>query len=163
MYGIMNATEKFTKNFTFSYNDWNSKYTDIDLDIKEKVDNIDNTKLIDYILTNDKTKEESKTMFFDLTKHRLYASSGMLDFGVKTYDAMLDLFKDQEMFVAYFAEHDVYMSVRSIQAIIKDLSPATSFTQLLKKLYMLNSLQYLSSNKAYVKVTFINNKLKILN
>ena len=162
MYGIMNATKNFTKNFQFTYNDWNSKYTDADLDVKEKIDAIDNVKILEYVNTNDKTHDDGKTMFFDVLKKRLYMSDGMSDLGVKSYDEMLEFFKDPALFMSYFAEHDVYMSVRSIQAIIKDLSPSTGFTQMLKKLYMLSSLEYIGANKAYVKVTFVKNRLRII-
>ena len=162
MYGIMHATKNFTENFQFSYNDWNSKYTDIDLDVKEKIELIDSMKLLAYINSNEKIKEESKAMFFDLGKNRLYKSPSMAEFGVATYDQMLKMFEDQALFSAFFAEHDVYMSIRSIQSIIHDLTPSLTFTQTLKKIYMLDSLEYLNANKPYVKVTFVKNRLKIL-
>jgi len=162
MYGILNATRNFTKNFQFGYNDWSNTYTDVDLDIKEKIEAIDNTTIVKYIETNDKTREESKIMFFDILKHRLYQSNGMAELGVRNYDAMIDLFKDTELFMSYFTEHDVYMSVRAIQSIIKDISPSTSFTSSFKKLYMISNFEYIGANKPYVKVSLAKNRLKIL-
>lgn len=162
MYGIMHGTKNFTENFQFSYNDWNSKYTDIDVDVKEKIEFIDSAKIISFISSSDKAKEEGKSMFYDLSKKRLYDSVGMAELGVRTYEQMIIMFKDEALFNGFFAEHDVLMSVRAIQTLIKDYTPATTFTQTIKKIYMLTSLEYLNANKPYVKVTFVKGRLKIL-
>lgn len=163
MYGILSATKNFTDNFKFSYNDWNNTYSDVDTDSKEKIENITRTQILNYISANDKTKEEGKTMFFDMYKNRLYLSKSMTDYGVTSYEDMLKLLKDDELFYSYFSEYDIYMSLRSIQMIIREYSctPAT-FTQMFKKLFMLDKLDMLNGNKPYVKITFVGNKIKIL-
>ena len=162
MYGIMNATQNFTSNFKFTYNDWNCRYTDIDIDLKDKIDNITLSAVLKYININDRTYEEGKTIFFDTEKTRLYSSKQLAILGYKNYDDLLKFLDDKEAYMNFFSEHDVYMSVRIIQAIIKDLSSPTGFTQTIKKLYMLNSLEIMNSNKPYVKVSFRSGKLRIL-
>lgn len=157
MYGIMSATCNFTKNFQFTKNDWSYKYSDIDVELKEKVENVKRETLVEFI-----RKTDCRTLFFDTFKTRLYSSKTMLNLGYKSYEDMISMIEDEEAFVNYFSEHDVYMSVRLLQSMIKDLSPPTTFTQSLKKVFMLNSFEMLNANKPYVKVTFINDKLKIV-
>ena len=56
------------------------------------------------------------------------------------------------------------MSIRIIQELCKAMGKyeATTFTQNLKKIYGVRRTENLYNNKPYVKVKFINNKLKIL-
>jgi len=162
MYGIMHATENFKRNFRFSFNDWTFRYSDVDMDMKDKIDGITNQSIVDYIQTNQKTLDEGKRMFFDMQRVKLFNSRSMRDIGITTFDELVEFFKDTELFISYFAEHDVYMSVRAIQAIIKDLSTAAAFTQQFKKAYIIQSLEILDTNRPYVKVTFMNGKLRIL-
>lgn len=162
MYGIMKATKNFNSNFKFTFNDWNYKYTDVDLDMKEKIELVDNLKIVEYITSSRNAKEEGKAFFFDLHKGRLYSSQGMKEVGVNSYDEMIEMFKDTQQFVAYFAEHDVYMSLRGIQAIIKDFTSSMAFTQSFKKTFAITNFEPLYGNKPYVKVTFVNGRLKIL-
>lgn len=162
MYGIMMATNNFTKNFQFTKNDWSYKYSDIDVELKEKVETIKRETIIEYIRKSKTNYDECKTLFFDTLKTRLYTSKSMNNLGYKTYDDMISMIENEEAFINYFSEHDVYMSVRILQSLIKDLSPATTFTQSLKKVFMIPSFEMLNANKPYVKVTFINNKLKIM-
>ena len=54
------------------------------------------------------------------------------------------------------------MSIRNLQSIVGDILPSMQFTQSLKKLYSLTTLQNLYNNKPYVKCTFIKGKLKII-
>lgn len=160
MYGIMQATEGFTQNFKFTINDWNFKYSDVDFEVKDRIEQIDRKQLVDFM--SDKYKEEGKTMLFDLQRNRLYCSRSIKNFGVDGYEDMLKMFKDEELFTSYFAEYDVYISIKCIQLLIKDFSSATSFTQMFKKLFMLEKFEILNSNKPYVKVSFKSGKLQVI-
>lgn len=160
MYGIMFGTNNFTKNFQFDKNDWSYKYSDINLDTKDKLENIKRTDIYNYIKQCD--PEEQKVIIYDFKKTRLSNSTTLSSIGLHGINGIINLFADEEIFSNYFSEYDVYLSVRTLQKIIKDLSSPTVFTQTLKKTYMLRSLEMLNSNKPYVKITFINDKLKIL-
>ena len=87
-------------------------------------------------------------------------------YGINNYTDYVDKFiKDidgNDLFSQYFAEHDVFMSVKHIQDLIGDISAPRQFTQEFKKTFNITQLTSLTGNKPYVKVTFRNNKLKIL-
>ena len=63
----------------------------------------------------------------------------------------------------YFLEFDVYMSVRILQELVKDVGPAVTFSQAVKKIYGINNFLYKNGNRPYVKIRFQNNKLRIIN
>ena len=44
------ATNKFTENFRFTHNDWNLKYTDVNIELKDKIDNITNITIKYFII-----------------------------------------------------------------------------------------------------------------
>ena len=48
------------------------------------------------------------------------------------------------------------------QKIINDKSTSINFTQKIKKIYNLNGLNNIYNNQPYVKVRFINNKMRII-
>lgn len=162
MYGIYNATKGFTQNFKFSKNDWNLNYVDIDLDLKTKIENIDNESLYGYIRASKQSYEDGKTMMFDLDRNRIYLSPRLKEIGINNYDKFVDFLWDKELFMSYFMENDVYFSVKTLQNLVKDYGPTLSFTSSLKKIYGVTNLLTLSSNKSYVKVSFYKNKMKIL-
>ena len=162
MYGIMFGTKNFTENFKFSSNDWNETYTDIDLDLKERVSGLDFSKVLSYIKGGgQRAYNECEELFYDVEQTKLSKSKTLEDIGYRGYDEMIEALTNEEIRTTFFAENDVLMSVRILQNIIRDLRPAKSFSQELKKTY--NIRQYTTiNNRPYVKVSFIRNKLKIL-
>ncbi len=162
MYGLKEATDNFTKNFKFSHNEWKLNYTDVDIDLKEKIESLSISKISKEISKTDKSKNEYKVLFYDLKKNRLYESSSMKKLGYKTYEDMLNMLDNLEEASDYFAEHDVYINVRLLQKLTGDNSAAITFTQNLKKIYNLNTLTNIHNNQPYVKVRFINNKITII-
>lgn len=162
MYGIQLATNNFTKNFTFTYNDWKLKYTDIDFELKDKVENVTFETIIKYINSSKLHHDECKVLFFDNYKTRLYSSKTMKNLGYSNYDDMLLMFKDNEARIAYFADNDVYINVKILQKLCGDLSTGTTFTQSLKKVYAYDILPSYYNNQPYIKCTFVNGHLKII-
>ena len=77
-------------------------------------------------------------------------------------DKTVFVFENTEDFMDYFSENDIYISVRVLQTLSGSLSTGTLFTQNLKKIYNLKSLENLGSNIPHVKCNFQNGKLKIL-
>lgn len=161
MYGILDATKNFTDNFKFSYNDWRLSYSDIDLDLKEKIERVNVQKVCNYIKTNKIHYDECKCIFFDVYGRRLYLSKTMLELGYKDYDDMIKMLSDETLSSSYFAENDVYMNVRLLQRLSGDLSPSAQFTQSLKKIYSLSTLPSYYLNQPYVKVSFVGDRLRI--
>ena len=162
MYGILSGTNKFKDNFKFHENDWTSRYADIDENLKDKIENIDNNVLYKYLTSSDKAYDDGKNMFYNLSKEKLYTCTSMKSYGYNGYNKFLDLLVDKEAFLGYFVDHDVYMNVRSIQNILKDISSAIAFSSNLKKTYMLNEFVQLNANKSYVKVSFSTGKMRII-
>ena len=165
MYGIKLGTQDGTRAFRFDYNDWTLQYTDIDFDLKEAVDEITQEKLATWF-SYPKNREAGRIMFFDLNRKALHLSDQLRIYGINNYDEFINKFiKDEDgndLFLQYFVEHDVYMSVRHIQELIGNLDVPRQFTQTFKKTYNINTFMNLTGNKPYVKVTFRNNKLKII-
>ena len=165
MWGIKNGTENYSHSFKFSKNDWKLQYTDVNFDLKEKVESVTIKRIAEWA-SIPKNREMAKLMFYDMSEKYLYESLTLRENGIiiNNFDEFINKFlKDPEVSMNYFVEYDVYMSVRVLQEIIKDVSAATTFSQSFKKLYGLNSFLYKTGNRPYVKVRFMNNKLKIVN
>ena len=162
MYGIMSATDKFKKNFQFTENDWNFKYSDVDLDLKDRIESLGAKEFVSYTKISDKTFEDAKTFFFDLDKKRLYQSPSLRVLGYYNYPDMIKMFEDEEAFTSYFSENDVYVSIKAIQLMLRDLTPSTTFTQTFKKMFGITSTEMIGANKPYVKCTFNKGKLHII-
>lgn len=162
MYGIMSATNNFKKNFQFTENDWNFKYSDMDLDLKDRVESLTAKEFISFTKISDKTFEEGKIIFFDLDKKRLYQSNTLKSLGYYNYQDMIKLFEDESSFASYFADNDVYISIKGIQQMLRDISPAATFTQNFKKVFGVTSVEMIGANKPYVKCRYEKGKLKII-
>ena len=163
MLGIKKGTDNFTRSFKFSNNDWDEKYSDLDFDMKEKIDAMTIDKIVRYIKSSDKTIEEGKIMFFDcVEKTRLYSSKSMKSYGVESFEKMLRLFENTEEFISYFSDNDCYIALRSLQNIIHDTGTAINFSNSLKKLYKVREFKKLYNNKGYVKIGFNGKRMKIL-
>ena len=161
MYGILSATNNFSQTFRFTSNDWSDKYSDIDLELRDSIESFTLDKLNNY-LASDKGKVDGKTMFFDENKILLKDSPTIKELGYNNYNDLLKMLADDEASTAYFIDHDVYISIRALQSALKDFSSPTTFTQSLKKIYKLGSLESLYGNKPYVKCTFSGKRLKII-
>ena len=122
MYGLLEATNNFTKNFEFKYNDWKLSYSDVDIDLKDRIERIKLENIISYIKASKTHYEECKTLFYDCNKKRLYQSDSMANLGYISYDDMIDMMSDSTAFTNYFAENDIYINVRMLQKFAGDLS-----------------------------------------
>lgn len=161
MYGLLDATNNFNKNFVFTYNDWKSSYSDVDLDLKDKVEKLSLDKIVQYMKSTPTRIEECKVLFYDCHKKRLYQSQTLLELGYATYNDMMHMLSDSQAFTSYFAENDVYINLRILQKLIGDLNSASTFTQAIKKLYSLSTLQSFYNNQPYLKCTFVGTRLRI--
>lgn len=159
MYGLKSSTKGWEQNFKFTSNEWNLTYSDIDVDVKEKIESTSIQKIANEMF---KSKEEFKVLFYDLKKVRLYESKTVHKLGYKTYDDLLKMLDNVEEASYYFSENDVYMNLRLVQKIINNKSTSINFTQKIKKIYNLNGLSNIYNNQPYVKVRFINNKMRII-
>lgn len=171
MYGIKHATKSFTKNFEFSKTDWKDSYNDIDLDLKDRVNNISLSKITKYMKSSVTKWEECKKMFFDTGEiyndkkpRALAASETLKEMGIAVnYNAMYEMLKDDEEASAYFNEYDVYINMKDLQNLTNDSLQSTSiYTSNFKKLFPECRIAKLASNKPYVLVRFQNGKIRVL-
>ena len=162
MYGIMEGTKNFTSNFKFTYNDWKMRYTDVDFELREKIESVSPEKIVKYIKSSDSKYSECKPLLYSYDKARLYASNSLKELGYVNYDDMISMLSNPEAYTQYFAEYDFYINLKLLQKIIGDLTPATSFTQSVKKLYSLTNCYPLYNNQPYVKATFVGRRLRII-
>ncbi len=161
MYGLKNATKNFKENFKFTYNDWKYTYSTIDLNLKEKIELFTIDKIIEYL--NNNKNDEFKPFFYTISKKRLYEDNYLSSMGVNSFQKMISYFtKDEEEMHSFFSENDAYMNVRLFQKLIGDLGSATKFTQKIKHIYNVKTLN-LYNNQPYIKVRFIHNKINIIN
>ena len=166
MYGLKMATDNFEKSFKFTYNDWNSSYSDADTDLKELIEKITIDDIVHFINISSEHRRTCNELFYDYTgKKKLFESDSISDYNVTNYDIFVDNFlPNPENTSSYFAEYDVLMNVKLLQRIAKVYqSDPNKFTTALKKLYPSLSLIKCGANKNYVKVGFRNGRLKILN
>lgn len=160
MYGIQSATQDFTKTFNFTENDWKMQYTDIDFDLKDKIDNITPSKIFNWIKTPG-NYELGKVLFYDMNNERLYNSPSLKEFGYNNYEDFLRFLKNEDDVMSYFVDNEVCISIQYLQKLIEDKDNSNSFTKNFKKAYGITQTYTNNNNRPYVKCRFINNKLKI--
>ena len=160
MYGIMIGTKNWTKNFQFTENDWNATYFDVDFTIKESVKRITLRKILDYISKN--SEKDCSDIFFGIDKKKLYNSSSMNILGYCTFKEMLAMLSDSEKAAHFFADNDIYISIKHLQKLINNHDSLITFSKNIRKLFNLKTFERLNGNQAYVRCTFISERLKIL-
>lgn len=161
MYGIMIATKNWTKNFQFTENDWNATYFDVDFNVKESIRQLTLQRILSYI---GKTPEKDcLDMFYGADKKKLYLSSSMTILGYKSFKEMIAMLNDPEKAAHFFADNDIYISVKHLQKLIGNHDTLITFSKNIRKLFNLKTFERLNNNQAYVRCTFISERLKILN
>lgn len=160
MYGIMIATKNWTKNFQFTENDWNATYFDVDFNVKESIRQLTLQRILSYI---GKTPEKDcLDMFYGADKKKLYLSSSMTILGYKSFKEMIAMLNDPEKAAHFFADNDIYISVKHLQKLIGNHDTLITFSKNIRKLFNLKTFERLNNNQAYVRCTFISERLKIL-
>lgn len=164
MYGIKEATNDFSKTFKFEYNDWKLKYSDADMQIKDELGNVNRKILVQWLKGKSASDKEAQAALYDVNGARLFESASMTSIGYTSYSEMVNMLDNGEQAAAYFAENDIFISMRTLQEIAGDARSAISFTNGLKKLYNLgaSSMKNLFNNRSYVRCTFDNDRFKII-
>ena len=164
MYGIMNATDKFSANFKFTFNDWKLKYSDADMEVKDELMTVTRQSIVKWLSARSKKDPDALVLFYDMKNIRLYNSTSMSDLGYKTYDDMLKMLTDDDAATSYFTDNDVFVSLKSLQKVMGDMRSAAAFSTALKKIYKLNSSNFkpIYNNTMYVRCKFLNDKLSIV-
>ena len=160
MYGIMISTKNWTKNFQFTENDWNATYFDVDFTIKENIRQLTLQRILSYITRT--PEKDCLDMFYGADKKKLYLSSSMNILGYKSFKEMIAMLNDPEKAAHFFADNDIYISVKHLQKLIGNHDTLIAFSKNIRKLFNLKTFERLNGNQAYVRCTFISERLKIL-
>lgn len=161
MYGIMIATKNWTKNFQFTENDWNATYFDVDFSIKDAIKRLTLREILKYISKN--SEKDCSDIFYGADKKKLCSSSSMLVLGYSGFKDMITMLNDPEKAAHFFADNDIYISVKHLQKLIGNHDTLITFSKNIRKLFNLKTFERLNNNQAYVRCTFISERLKILN
>lgn len=161
MYGILLATKRFTANFKFTYNDWKQQYSDVDFDLKSVMEDISMSDVVRFLKLNSKNAD---SYFYDENgETKLYKSNSFKESHADlSLSEMLRMFKDANDYNYFFSEHDCYVKLEMLHDIVNSPISTTKFTQAIKKLYTKATFKQLNNNRPYIKVTFRNDKLKII-
>ena len=171
MFGIKNATKGFTNSFTFTKNDWNDAYSDVDLDLKSKIQSVTLSAILKYMKVSTPRWEDCKKMMFDTGElymdkkpKALYTSDLLIDMGYRqNYNDMYEMLNDYEMSSSFFAENDIFIRITDLQALTNDTAISTAqYTANIKKLFGSCKITKIAS-KSYIKIGFEKGKIKIRN
>lgn len=160
MYGIMIGTKNWTKNFQFTENDWNAMYFDVDFSIKDAIKRLTLREILKYLSKN--SEKDCSDIFYGADKKKLCSSSSMLVLGYSGFKDMITMLSDPEKAAHYFADNDIYISVKHLQKLIGNHDSLITFSKTVRKLFNLKTFERFNCNQAYVRCTFISERLKIL-
>ena len=160
MYGIMIGTKNWTKNFQFTENDWNATYFDVDFSIKDTIKRLTLREILKYLSKN--SEKDCSDIFYGADKKKLCSSSSMLVLGYSGFKDMILMLSDPEKAAHFFADNDIYISVKHLQKLIGNHDSLITFSKNIRKLFNLKTFERLNANQAYVRCTFISERLKIL-
>lgn len=161
MYGIMKATEGWTKNFKFSYNDWNDSYVNLDIDLKEAISKIKPTFFADYVKKSSVNYERGKIALMSEDKTRLYNSQCAREYGIYNYESMIKAFEDENVASMFFGDNFVYLSTKALKDIVGYKGTQQAFTTELKRIAGISNLTQIGANVSYIKTTLIGQYMRI--
>lgn len=163
MFGIKSATNNFTSNFCFHYNDWNIKYSDADIDLQDRIQALTIDKFVMRVRQSKILKELVEEGLYADDKKPLHKSYTTKPYNVNNVDELLDVFSNPELYTAFFADNDIYISTKLLHGLFAtNMQSQMSFTSSLKKLCGITTFSFQANHQQFIKCTFRKNKLKLL-
>lgn len=177
MYGIMSATEKFNKTFTFTHNEWTTEFANIDEDLKRRIERIRLSELLDWARESDENASKLKNALYATNKHALWREiidDETNEQKFKSFNAFLNHTKritdeislndefvyDVDEFISTF--HEMYLSIGFLKEYINNALSSRAFSSALQQIYGSNCIGRASANVAIIRCKFKNNKLQIV-
>ena len=155
MYGIKFATKNFTRDFTFTYNEWNASYADVDADLEDFLETrltpdllfrewCDNSLLLDsraheyaFVIADPTassgfsrlpTSSIIQKEYGKVTTQELAARFAQFE-ELVDYDSDGNEMRAKEMVgVRFFADNDLYISLEYLRGIVKYVNPVFTKT-----------------------------------
>lgn len=162
MYGLMLATKDFTKDFSFSFNEWKTSLADVDLNLKTSLQNITLKDIYTYAKRNKESYNECRPLFYGENGKRLYRSGQFYEvFKDGSYDTMIEKLLDPE-FVRVSDDKNIFINLKILKNILGNLMPQNNFTQEIKKIYNVENLPSFYNNQSYLEITLNGDKISPL-
>lgn len=168
MLGIKLATHNFTNSFKFTYNNWKLHYSDVDVDLKDRLSSINTKDIVRYLVKN----PEAPMTFYTEKKEKLTSSKLGAIYEIVDVDSLISYLKsepysneeesDYGYYSMFYDGNKVYISTKSILTMIDSLDNMNTFTRKLKRLYPSAKFERIYNNNLYILVELdINGKIKI--
>ena len=159
MYGLLNATRNFTRDFDFTYNEWKTSLADVDLTLKLAIQNVTLKDIYTYAKRNEESFNECRALFYGESGKRLYRSAQFFEvFKDSSYETMIEKLLDPE-FVRVSDDKNIFINLRTLKSILGNLMHQTAFTNEIKKIYNVENLASFYNNQSYLEITLNGDKL----
>lgn len=162
MFGIKSATNNFTKEFSFSKNDWNASYSDIDEQLKIS---IESTNISDLLRLKQTDRQTFDYLLLDDSEYRvpIYKSKELKDLGYNNINDFEKMLLDDELAITFFNNTAVWISLFGLKKILghNPLGSPQEFLSKIKKLYPNAQIEKVNQ-KYYIRGSLANNRLRII-
>ena len=132
----------------------------MNLFLKEKINSITCEDVAEFMSKSEDRLKDCASMWYTASKSRLQNSSIMANYEVDSMLTLVRFFRSQEETTSFFADYDVFLSLRHLQLLIGKPIAAREFTNEIKRIYN-PVIEPIYNNKSYVRCTFVNGRLKI--
>ena len=163
LFGIKSATNNFSKEFSFSKNDWTSSYSDIDEQLKIT---IESTNISDILRLKDIDKAAFEFLLLEDNDNRnpIYKCQELKDMGYSTAKDFGEMLLDDELAITFFNNNIVWMSLYGLKRMLLNnfIGSPQEFVSKLKKIYPDAQMEKINQ-KYYIRCSLANNRLRIIN
>lgn len=176
MYGIKSATKNFKSVFTFTHNEWNADFADVDHDLKMNLEKIRISELFAWGRESKTNADALESALYAKNKVKLWKTiydenenqafskfEQLLNHSKKVTineSGTTDEIFDGDDFVKDF--DDVFISTQFLKEYLKDLGHARAFTLALQRLYGTNCFNKMGANVTVIHCNFKKDKLHII-
>lgn len=173
MYGIKSATNNFTTTFTFTHNEWNAEYADINHDLKTQIEKIRCEHIFTWCRTSKENMELGKTALFNAKNRRsvIYTITDENDIQIfNSFDALVNATKhvkevNEDIYCGsdYIEDIDeLFMSLPFLKEYLGIETSQHMFNKNIQKIYGTNCISRCGANVACVHCTFKKGRLQII-
>lgn len=176
MYGIKSATKNFTSSFNFTHNEWSTEFSEIDEDLKIKIENINFVELFAWGRKSKVNEDELKNGLYSKNKQALWKAILNPVNNKPLYESFTDFLyqkttvmdSNDQMTEIYCCDRDIeelddfYISTALLKKYLCNFDNPRSFTLTLQKIYGSNSFTRMGMNNTVMHCMSIGNKLKVI-
>ncbi len=159
MYGLLSATNNFTKDFHFTYNEWRTSLADVNINLRNAISAVTLQDIYKYAKRNKNSKNECRALFYSESGNRLYRSNQFYQvFNSSDYETMIEKLIHPD-FTRVADDKNIFINLPILRKIIGSTLTQTRFTQDVKKIYGIDVLPSFYNNQSYLEITLNGNKI----